>query len=84
MRRGGGPEGGVGDADGLLVVLDNDDGVAEVAQALHRRDEPRRRGRELAGVVVAHEDEVGLIKSFRNLDRVLVTDHVVMGSDNSA
>ena len=31
----------VGRADRLLVVLDDDDRVAEVAQALHRRDEAR-------------------------------------------
>ena len=31
----------VGRADRLLVVLDDDDGVAEVAQPLHRRDEAR-------------------------------------------
>ena len=30
-------------------------------------------GKETPLVVVAHEDEIGLIKSFRNLDRVLVT-----------
>ena len=31
----------VGRADRLLVVLDDDHGVAEVAQPLERRDEPR-------------------------------------------
>jgi large subunit ribosomal protein L4 len=30
-------------------------------------------GKETPLVVIAHEDEIGLIKSFRNLDRVLVT-----------
>ena len=30
-------------------------------------------GKETPLVVVAHEDEIGLIKSFRNLERVLVT-----------
>ena len=30
-------------------------------------------GKDTPLVVVAHEDETGLIKSFRNLDRVLVT-----------
>ena len=30
-------------------------------------------GKQTPLVVVAHEDEIGLIKSFRNLDRVLVT-----------
>ena len=30
-------------------------------------------GKDTPLVVIAHEDEVGLIKSFRNLDRVLVT-----------
>ena len=31
----------VGGADAVLVVLDHDDGVADVAQALERADEPR-------------------------------------------
>ena len=30
-------------------------------------------GKDTPLVVIAHEDEIGLIKSFRNLDRVLVT-----------
>jgi large subunit ribosomal protein L4 len=30
-------------------------------------------GKAMPLVIVAHEDEIGLIKSFRNLDRVLVT-----------
>src|SRR3989304_2200884 len=45
---------GEGAADGFLVVVDDDDGVAEVAQAL--------KGGEQAGVVALVEADGGLVE----------------------
>ena len=51
----------VRDADGLLVVLDHDDRVAEVAQALERRDE--------APVVALVQADRGLVEHVEHADQ---------------
>ena len=50
----------VGGADGLLVVLDDHDGVAEVAQALEGADE--------AGVVALVEADAGFVEDVHDAD----------------
>ena len=51
----------VGDADGLLVVLDHDHGVAEVAQAHERVDEPL--------VVALVQPDRGLVEDVEDADQ---------------
>ena len=51
----------VGDAHGLFVVLDDDDGVAEVAQAQQRVDE--------AAVVALVQADAGLVEDVEHADQ---------------
>ncbi len=58
-------------AAGTLAVLDGDTfAVPSTKQAVKTLAD---WGQQMPVVVVAHEDEVAVVKSFRNIDRVLVT-----------
>jgi large subunit ribosomal protein L4 len=58
-------------ANGTLALVDG--AVFEAPSTKQARQLADAWGKELPLVVVAHEDEEALIKSFRNLERVLVT-----------
>ena len=57
--------------NGTLALVDG--GAFETPSTKQAKALVEKWGKDLPLVVVAHEGEIGLIKSFRNLERVLVT-----------